>query len=293
MHTIVFLSQTSADENKWQLALLDTCLQLLLLAAPLIVLTILLHAFERIVQGGLIRKFGWSGVLWTAWIGTPIHELSHALMALLWGRRVLEVKLFQPDPKEGRLGYVRYTYRKNFLFDQIGNFFISTAPLVGGSLVLYGLLWLFFPSAAWEAFHSESIAAAMMKEGFGDVAQEFWLLSLRVLREVVTSESLRSWRLYLFIYLILCVGSHMAPSPVDYQGAKRGGWIIGGLLVVGLLSFNIIHLFAGGESGWLMNLLTPVMAPLLVLLAIGVLLCGLSSLLVAGLVHVAPGTRMR
>jgi len=277
----------------WQAALVDTGMQLLLLVAPLILFTILLHVCERIVQGNLIRRFGWGGVLWTAWLGTPIHELSHAAMAVLWGRKIDKLVLFEPDPKEGRLGYVRYSYRPNSKIDQIGNFFISTAPLLGGGLVLYGLLWVLFPSAAREAFASETVASALVNDGGGSAVQEFGQLALRVGREIVTLDSLKSWRLYLFVYLVLAVGCHMAPSPVDYRGATTGGWLVAGFIVGGLLLFNFIHHWAGGEPGWLLTKAIPIVVPLLVVLGLGVILCMTVSLLVVGLVQFAPLRRGR
>src|SRR4051794_35631225 len=124
--------------------LLDTWLRQLvaLLLLPAL-LGALLHVTERGTQTWLQRAIGWKGVIWwTGWLGTPVHELSHALVSLAFLHRIHEVKLFLPHPEDGVLGYVRYsivaspphTLARRWL-GIFGTFFSGVAPLFGGSLV--------------------------------------------------------------------------------------------------------------------------------------------------------------
>jgi len=75
--------------------------------------------------------FGYKAIYFTGWIGTPIHELSHAIVAKLFGFKVISISLFKPEPGTGVLGYVEYQYNKTSFFDNVGCFWVGVAPLVG------------------------------------------------------------------------------------------------------------------------------------------------------------------
>jgi len=86
---------------------------------------------------------GWNGLLVTAWIGTPIHELSHYIAAKLSGHQIIELKLFKPDSRTGSFGYVRHSYDSNNFYQAIiGNTIIAIAPFFGGALAIYFLMYV-------------------------------------------------------------------------------------------------------------------------------------------------------
>ncbi|MBU2952211.1 hypothetical protein [Marinobacter sp. F3R08] len=76
----------------------------------------------------------------TGIVGTPVHEISHAIMVKLFGMTVVEMALYKPDPQSKSLGYVSYSYRSGSLRHGIGRFFVGIAPLIGGGLAVYALL---------------------------------------------------------------------------------------------------------------------------------------------------------
>ena len=83
--------------------------------------------------------------------GVVLHELSHAFFAYVTGAKVIEVAPFKKD--ENSLGHLYFRNKGNKLVVSLQNIFISCAPLLIGSVVVYGcycalfvlpssLLWL-------------------------------------------------------------------------------------------------------------------------------------------------------
>lgn len=256
--------------------IVQSLMQLIFIAGPFFLLGFLLHNLEGTVQSRLSRRFGWKSVLWTGWLGTPIHELSHALFCVLFRHRINEIALFRPDPSLGRLGYVNHLYDPRSRYQVVGNFFIGTAPFLGGALALYGLLWLFDPQTARRALSGEGLASALAGGNLIAAGRALWDQTFGVLSGVVTLSHLGSLPFWLFLYLVLCVGSHVAPSGADYRGAREGGV----LLLAALILFNILSLAFGGRPGAVTAAMSTVLGPALALFVLCAILC----LLTTGLV---------
>lgn len=256
----------------------DVLFQILYLLAPFFLVGLFLHGVERLVQRNLSRYFGWGSVLWTGWLGTPVHELSHAAACLLFFHRIDEMALFRPDRDSGRMGYVRHSWNPSNPYAVAGNFPIGTAPLLGGAAVLTLFLWLFFPAAARDALSSTAIMDAFAREDFLRAFSAVVNLVGTVLGKLTTPAALGSWGLWVFLYLVLCVGSHLAPSPQDYKGAGRGA--LAALLL--LVAANWIFLFAGGEPGRLLQIGARVLGPAFALFLIAAVLNSGVAVLVLG-----------
>ena len=66
---------------------------------------------HRALAGWIGPDFAFAAMNWLTFPGVALHELSHALIAMLCGAKVDEVKLFRPAGDS--LGYVRFTCRGN------------------------------------------------------------------------------------------------------------------------------------------------------------------------------------
>lgn len=271
------------------------CLSLL---APLVVCAMAIHWFERIIQNRLSTRFGWNSVLWTGWLGTPIHESSHVLMCPVFRHRVDEVAFFEPDRQSGRLGYVRHSFHQGNWFEEMGNLFIGVAPLIGGSLVLLTLLTLFYPDAANAAWTATSATdnhlSAPLEIDTGSVNDssaspsrvwhQLWLRTSAMVSQLMNVDNWTQPRWWVFLYLVLCVGSHMAPSKSDYQGALKGSLITAAVFIAALVILTMLQVdaesFADGIAA--------VGAPLISVLALAMVLCGISTLLVVLLTSLIP-----
>lgn len=69
--------------------------------------------------------------------GTIVHELSHALMAVLTGAKVKGINLFYLIPRSDALGTTYVVFSKNALLQSIQRVFVAIAPIIGGITVIY------------------------------------------------------------------------------------------------------------------------------------------------------------
>jgi len=220
----------------------------------------------------LIQRFGWQAALWTGWIGTPIHEASHVVMCWLFGHEIESVALFAPDMREGRLGYVRHTYHRGSWWQEAGNLFIGIAPLFGGAVVLLLVTWALYPQLV-QAFLTLPADRFADLDGakIGDMAVSATNLLVATFHPL----SLKFW---LYLYLVLCITLHAAPSSSDYRGALKGG----GILFVAWLAINIAHaVFGLSVLDWF-----PVFESLWALLLVLLALAAVVALSVAGMIYV-------
>lgn len=167
------------------------------------------------------RSFGQAGhkiQLSTGLVGVPIHELSHAILVVLFGMSVKQVGLFAPDPQSNALGYVNYTYEKGSIWHGIGRFFVGIAPLLGGGLVVYLLLW----SSGLPLLH-EYLSS-------NNIPKSFWLWVKVLLVNIDTPLEGGA------IVLCIMVSSHSTPSRADMKGAAGGIFS----LVLVYIGFNLV-----------------------------------------------------
>jgi hypothetical protein len=254
-------------ELLWRIVV-DTLFQAVYVAGLLAACAVVLHHLDRIISGLLSQAFGWRAVLWTGWIGTPIHELSHAAMCLVFGHRIEALVLYDPDPKTGVLGYVAHSHNPKNLWARIGCAFIGIAPLFGGALALSLARYLLVPSDTAGTIAAFSEAAFLSSPGLVDQAAAALALSTTILQDTLAWENLTSWRFWLFLYLVLCIGTHLAPSRPDLTGS-RPGFIALGLLLLGV---NALAQFWGGIGTEMVSLTARVVMPVVALLLMAVVL---------------------
>lgn len=195
------------------------------------------RAFYRLAGGGRAVCYI------TGAIGTPIHEASHALMCLVFGHRIEEIKLFAPDPETGTLGYVRHSYDRHNLWHRIGNFFIGVAPVVIGSGVILLLLVLLVPQSR------EGVTGALSvitnASGVPAKAGAAFVAAGRLFVSVFSPACFTNGLWYLFIVVALCISLHVDLSPADVKGSVSGAVV----LVLALAAVDAVLAVAGAVTG--------------------------------------------
>ena len=125
-----------------------------LLVIPFIFVTLLTY-LNRDTKKFLANGLGVNSELYLGFIGIFLHELSHLLVAIIFGHRIDQVRLLKrPHPQkigaDGNpdlaLGYVNHTWNRRNWYQTTGNLFIGIAPIFGCALVLLGLTALLIPS---------------------------------------------------------------------------------------------------------------------------------------------------
>jgi len=217
--------------------------QLFVLLGPLLVLVLILN-FSAILTARLSLRF-WGRSIFLfgfGWLGCSIHELSHAFFALIFGHKIKEMVLFEPNSKGESLGHVSHSYNKKSIYQKIGNFFIGIGPLLAGGLVLLliNLMLYRINMTEFSKFRISSDAFFNFQI-FKQIAVATWsgLLIYRNLISFGNSEAL--WKSALLIYVLYSIGSSMTLSKPDVKGAFAGFlWI-----VVFVLIFNLLTLWIG------------------------------------------------
>ena len=199
----------------------------------------------------------------TGVIGTPVHELSHALMAFVFGHKIEEIKLFQIDDESGVLGYVRHSYNKKNLYQVTGNYFIGVAPILCGSLVVFFSMYFLAPYAYTEtAWYLEAFSTAM-SEGFSAEVFNYIISLLGGIFGVLFME-IATFKWWIFIIIAMCIALHMNLSGADIKSALGAIPILAVVLIVlnlilGYLtgSFYLTYLgFVNRAGGYLIGVLT-------------------------------------
>lgn len=162
-------------------------------------------------------------------VGTPVHELSHALMCLIFGHRITDMKIYSNKKRSKTLGYVEHSYNRRNVYHLVGNFFIGIAPIVVGGLVVTLFVRLLTP---W-------MYNDMMKE-FSDVMSAdgagFFTEMVKSIVSVFISffkfSNFTSWRWWVCIILAFAISIHMEISRSDIKGGLKGLGVIAVILLV-------------------------------------------------------------
>jgi len=225
--------------------LIATFGQLAALFAGVFVFGVLIHIISQLTFKSLQKALGMKGVYMVAWLGTPVHELGHALFCVIFLHKITVVKFFEPDPVTGTLGYVSHTWSNKNPWQMLGNFFIGIGPVLLGCGVLLGLFYFLIPesSKAWETI---TVGAGQIENGYvwGDYFNVFKESAVPMLKAIFTVDNLGHWQFWVFMYLAVCVSANVRLSRDDLILTLKGL----GCVVLPFLLVNLIAMLAGAGS---------------------------------------------
>ena len=160
-------------------------------------------------------------------IGTPVHELSHALMCLLFGHRITKVQVFNLKKRARTLGFVEHTYNRRNLYHQMGNFFIGIAPIAVGGLAVTLFVRILTPWMYNDMMRE--ITDVMAASGTGILVEAVKSV-VSIFVSFFSFSNFSSWRWWLCIVFAFAISIHMEISRSDIKGGLRGLAVIAVML---------------------------------------------------------------
>lgn len=179
------------------------------------------------------KSFGWKAVAITAIIGVPIHELSHAVFCFIFGHKIIKVVLIQKRDENGVLGYVNHSYNPNSVYQQIGNFFIGIAPILGGIASIIALMRIIIPNE-YNQFITISMNNLDITKLDGAAINGVLNSYIKLITSIFSINNFANPYFVVFLILAICISSHISLSSADIKGASKGLIII--FLVMGVIN---------------------------------------------------------
>ncbi|TKZ33474.1 hypothetical protein, partial [Brachyspira catarrhinii] len=208
-----------------------TFIDLFRLFGNIIIFGFILYLLSSMTRRIFAKTLGAKTELYiTGWIGTPIHELSHALFCIIFNHKISDIKLF--TTKSDTIGYVLHSYDSRSWYQQIGNFFIGVGPIIIGTLIVYFLFLLLAPELKENIFSVKidyDKSAGILNTIYSGVANIFTsILNIfsNIIKNIMVSQSYKNIGFWIFIYLSISIASHMELSPADISHAWKGMLVI-------------------------------------------------------------------
>jgi len=200
-------------------AALHAELQFLLFLAAVVAVSAIV---SKLISTTYYKIFGRKGIWLTGWIGVPVHELSHALFCLLFRHKITKISLFQPG-KDQNVGFVMHSFNQKSLYQSIGNFFISFAPVFAAPLLAAALYFFLVDKNL---------------PGNEILSPDFsWRAIVVFAKEMQSLLIAGGYQSLIWIYLAVCLAAHMNLSTEDLQVSLKGG------LIVVLLLYPLLCVF--------------------------------------------------
>ncbi len=262
---MIFLSASSIVQdllNHFSETAFSTVGIVMTLVLPVAFCCTVLYFLAQWQNRWLMKTFGWKSMLVTGWLGTPIHELSHALAALVFCHKLKEVSLFKPNPSTGQLGHVKHVYNpKNPYAAVLGNSVIPMAPFFGGTAAILVLTYFLVPEFTSRSGYASGPAVSaevlLSPANYRPLLNQTWSYVKGLVTIVRGRELWTHWQFYLYLYTVFCVAMHLAPSKEDFKNF----WTPVLVLFVLLFLVNFVVRFFGEMGVKIINYLSsPILA---------------------------------
>ena len=218
--------------------IIKTVLDTLYMTGMIIFVGFILGFLRKNSMGNFQKSFGWKAVAITSIIGVPVHEISHAILCILFRHKITKLVLVQKRDANGVLGYVSHAYNPNSVYQQTGNFFIGIAPIFGGISVIIALMYAIIPKT-YNQFITISMNNLHVTKINGAAIGGILSSYIDLVKIIFSTKNFGNPYFILFLFLAICISSHISLSYADIKGASKGLFIIFLIiLVLNILGFS-------------------------------------------------------
>ncbi len=217
-----------------------TGIELLILVVPLLILALAMNFISLVTQRwavGLLGIKAWL-ILFKA-VGTPIHELGHAIFCIIFGHRIDKISWFNPAP-DGTLGYVEHRYNPRNIYHQVGNFFIGMGPVIFGCVIISLAALLLVGNQVFAPIQSFTKGLSLISFNLGQFLNSLGIALVAIFKEIFQPVHFQQWQFYIFLYLVFAIGNSITLSPSDLYSAG-----------LGFLFFVLFLLVLNAVTGWM------------------------------------------
>ncbi|WP_117233505.1 hypothetical protein [Vibrio maerlii] len=208
------------------------------LFGTLISLLIVLGFVQRKLEWVLFRRLflRGQGYLYslTRWVGTPVHELSHVVMCVVFRHRIVKIEWVDPT---GLGGAVIHQWNPKSYYQNLGNIFIATAPFYFGVFLIVLLTHFVFPSSLFLSY------VASISELLVNISQlsDLYLVARALVHSVIEFNSSAIehglGRYCIWLFISTSIVARMIPSSADFGNALRA--LIYALPIIAILTVAI------------------------------------------------------
>lgn len=204
---------------------------------------IILEKLETVINTKLYRSLGSFAVLFTAAIGTPLHETAHWLICKLFGFKIHDVELLRPVAfkQDGILGYVSYSYDKESIWQNLGCFFSGMAPILLGVIFIVLAVRLIKPEVVRGINEEIKKSRTIVSEPSFFVTYSMAFIAFW--KNMFKKEKHGILRGIICLYIICSISMHMTLSPQDITASLPGLGILLGLYLI----YSIITALIGTD----------------------------------------------
>ena len=184
----------------------------------------------------ILSTFGSFGILFTGIIGTAVHEISHLIMCFIFHHKVSDFQLFnfKGYKYEETLGYVSHRYNENSLYQKAGNFFIGMGPIIFGTLFIMISFKLLLPDK-FDLININRFSSYINNISLQNLILLLIYLFKALFLSLFNIHNLSNIKFYIFIYLMICVSTHISLSKKDFENSSTG--ILSLFIIFFLISF--------------------------------------------------------